>query len=110
MKSGNCEYEVLNPWPEADPQPLKGLSPRITDMAGKTIGLLYNFKVAARPITAVIERRLKERFPTLKTSWHDASLNTAEGKYQGLQQEVGDRPGFADWVRGVDAVIAVVGD
>jgi len=53
-------YEVLSPWAEADPIPLKGLSPRLDDLAGKKIGLLCNNKRAAPLILNVTERILKE--------------------------------------------------
>jgi hypothetical protein len=36
------EYEVLGPWAEADPIPSRGINPRITDLAGKKIGLYRN--------------------------------------------------------------------
>jgi len=42
MKGTNYQYEVLNPWADLDPVPLRGISPRVTDLAGKTIGLFRN--------------------------------------------------------------------
>ena len=35
----NGQYEVLNPWAEVDPIPLKGIAPRVADLTGKTMGL-----------------------------------------------------------------------
>jgi len=46
--TGQNQYEVLSPWADADSTPLKRLSPRVTDLSDKTIGLLYNWKIAAR--------------------------------------------------------------
>ncbi len=111
MKGQNCEYEVLSPWAEADPIPLKGLAPRLANLEGKTIGLLFNFKVSARPILTVVEEKLKQRYPTLKTSWRDSRWSTARRQYLDSKsgQEAED-PEFRDWVKGVDAVIASVGD
>jgi hypothetical protein len=64
-------YEVLNPWAEADPVPMKGLTaPRLDDMAGKKIGLYRNDKRAAGPVLTAIEKKLKERFPTSQISWY----------------------------------------
>jgi len=55
----NGQYEVLNPWAEADPVPLRGISPRVKSLDGKTIGLLENLKPAARSILTVLEEKLK---------------------------------------------------
>ena len=68
-EKAGTSYEVLSPWAEADPKPLKGLAPRVTDLAGKKIGLLANNKRAAPLILDVAERILKERFPAIETSW-----------------------------------------
>ena len=57
----NGQYEVLSPWAEVDPVQLRGISPRVTDLGGKTIGLFINHKGAAPPIQAVVEAKLKER-------------------------------------------------
>ena len=100
----NGQYDVLNPWAEADPIRLREISPRVTDLAGKTIGLFAGHsKVAARPILSVVEKRLKERFPTLKFSWFlfDYNLTVTETK---------DKARFEDWAKGLDAAIAAVGD
>lgn len=97
------QYEVLNPWAEVDPIPLRSISPRLTDLAGKTIGLFADTKPAARPILTVVEQRLKERFPTSKFKQFvlDYNLRVTETEYK-------DK--FEEWVRGIDAAIAAVGD
>ena len=110
MKSKNDEHEVLNPWAEAETQPLRALSPRVKDLAGKTIGLIYNAKVSAKPILSIVEKGLKNKVPTAKTSWYDARPHTLTGKYVGVEQEPEDRPGFKKWANEVDAVIGAVGD
>ena len=97
------QYEVLNPWAEADPIPLRGISPRLTDLKGKKIGLFTSTKPAARPIMTVLEQKLKERLPDSEFShfgfyWAreiDESLEKAQ---------------FDEWVKGADAVIAAIGD
>jgi hypothetical protein len=100
--SGN--YEVLSPWAEADPKPLKGLAPRLTDLAGKKIGLLSNNKRAAPLILDAAERILKERFPTVETSWFKAqSFSVSSLEPDNLSK-------FEDWLNRVDAVVAAVGD
>jgi len=100
----NSEYEVLSPWAEADPIPLKGLAPRVTDLAGKKIGLLCNNKRAAPLILKVTERILKERFPASEISWFRAqSFSVSSLEPDNLAK-------FEDWINGVDAVVAAVGD
>jgi hypothetical protein len=97
-------YEVLSPWAEADPVPLHGLAPRLDGLDGKKIGLLCNNKRAAPLILDAAEKHLRQRFPTaglsrfLATTFSVSSLEP-------------DRAGeFDDWIKGVDAVIAAVGD
>jgi hypothetical protein len=90
-------YEVLSPWAEADPVPLQGLkAPRVPDLEGKCIGLYRNDKKAAQPVLTVLERRLKERYPSAKISWYTKHKT--------------DIPEFDEWLKGVDAVVAAVGD
>jgi hypothetical protein len=100
----SASYEVLSPWAVANPIALKGLSPRLTDLAGKKIGLLCNNKRAAPLILGVTERILKERFPTSEISWFRArSFSVSSLEPDNLAK-------FEDWIKGVDAVVAAVGD
>jgi hypothetical protein len=97
-------YEVLSPWAEADPIPLKGLSPRLDRLDGKKIGLLCNSKRAAPIILDVTERLLKQRFPTSEISrFYARSFSVSS-----LEKD--REPEFNDWLKEVDAVIAAVGD
>jgi hypothetical protein len=97
-------YEVLSPWAEADPVPLKGLAPRLDKLDGKKIGLLQNSKRAAPRILDVTERLIREKFPL-------AQLSRFEGRSFSISSlEPERRQEFEDWLKGVDAVIAAVGD
>ncbi len=97
-------FEVLSPWAEADPVALKGLSPRVDKLEGKKIGLLCNSKRAAPPILDVTEKLLKEKYPSVEVS----RFNAKSFSVSSLEKE---RAGeFNDWIKGVDAVIAAVGD
>jgi hypothetical protein len=99
-----ASYEVLSPWAEADPVPLKGLAPRLDKLDSKKIGLLCNNKRAAPLILDAAEKLLKKRFPTAKISRffaHSFSVSS-------LEKERGGE--FNKWLKGVDAVIASVGD
>ena len=97
-------YEVLSPWAEADPVPLKGLSPRLEDLAGKKIGLLCNNKRAAPLIVDVAEKILKERYPNVEVSTFNARTFSVSALERDRKEE------FDDWIKGVNAVIASVGD
>ena len=67
---GQCQYAVLSPWADADPVPPKGLTaPRPTSLEGIKIGLYNNTKKAAQPILTILEKKLKERFPSSQISW-----------------------------------------
>jgi hypothetical protein len=102
MTNKNVLYEVLSPWAEADLIPLKGLTaPRITNLAGKKIGMFVNDKRAAPPVRTVLERKLQERFPTCETSWYDAQGQVLQG---------GVIPEYEEWLNTVDAVVLAVGD
>lgn len=100
----NEQFEVLSPWADVDPVPLKGISSRIASLAGKKIGLLSNRKPAARPILAVVEKKLKERYPTIETSWYEAL------KISVPQIETEGKDAFVKWVENSDAIVTAVGD
>jgi hypothetical protein len=97
-------YEVLSPWAEADPVPLKGLAPRLDELDGKKIGLLCNSKRAAPHILDVTEQLLKEKFPKVPVSRFEGRTFSVSSL------EPDRRTEFEDWLKGVDAVIAAVGD
>lgn len=102
-KAGS-DYEVLSPWAEADPAPFRGISPRVASLADKRIGLYRNTKRAAPPILEIVEKRLKERFPTIEfTSFENEKPNETI-----IEQDAKER--FEEWVEGVDAVVAAFGD
>jgi hypothetical protein len=98
------EYKVLSPWADADPVPLRGISPRVPDLAGKKIGLFYNIKRAAQPIITVVEKNLKAKFPTAEISYYPSKLMDV------LEVDSPQKANFERWVKGVDAVVGAVGD
>jgi hypothetical protein len=97
-------YDVLSPWAEADPIAFRGMVPRLDTLDGKRIGLLVNSKRAAAPTLRAVERRLKEKFPTV-TFTNFANLTPNE-----TVTETAVKEQFEDWVKEVDAVIAAFGD
>jgi len=98
------QLEVLSPWAEVDPIPLRGVSPRIDTLAGKKIGLFVNPKRAAMPIAESIQKRLKDLYPDIQfVLFHSTTPNVNE-------IETKNKEKFIAWAKGVDAVIGVVGD
>ena len=100
----DCSYEVLSPWAEADPVSWRGITPRLPDLDGKTIGLLRNSKRAAEPSLKIVADRLKKKYPNIQFSWF-ANLRPNETS---IAQDIKDD--FEKWLEGVDAVIASYGD
>ncbi len=97
------QYEVLNPWAEVDPKPVRAISSRLTSLEGKKIGLFGNYKRASVPMLTAFEKRLKEKYPTAQTSlFHSTRWNVTEAEY--------DKGKFETWLKGLDAVVAAVGD
>lgn len=104
LDTGGHQYQVLSPWAEADPMPLKGITPRINTLAGKKIGLFANYKRAADPIIKALLAKLKARYPDARFSlYKSAEWNVTEA-------ETRNRDKFKKWVDGVDAAILAVGD
>ncbi len=99
----NGHFEALNPWADADPVPLRGISTRLTDLAGKKVGLFCDHKRTAKPILALVRDKLKARFPTIQF---------VDFMYRENLEIVGttDKARFEEWLKGVDAVILAYGD
>lgn len=100
----NNQYGVLSPWSEADTVPLKGISPRLTSLEGKKIGLFRNFKQASKQMTATIGKKLEERYPGLETSLFDSTDQNV------LVTETENKAKFEEWAKGIDAAILLVGN
>ena len=103
-KAPGVQFEVLSPWADVDPIPLRGISPRLPSLAGKKIGLFVNPKRAAMPIAESIQRRLGAMYPDVQTTiYHSVGANVNE-------IETKNKDKFTAWAKGLDAAIAVVGD
>ncbi|MBN1566885.1 MAG: hypothetical protein JXA73_03505 [Acidobacteria bacterium] len=103
-KSGP-KYQVLSPWAEVDPIPLRGLTAkRLDTLAGKKIGLFVNYKRAARPIGESVERRLKAMYPDTRISYFVST------EWNVSVVETKNKDKFEAWAKEVDAVILSVGD
>ncbi len=105
MSKSRGIYEVLSPWAEADPVASRGINPRLDTLAGKKIGLLANAKRAAKPILLAVERQLKARLPSSEISWYYTQFAVGPA-----EADTPNKAKYEDWLRGMDAVIAAVGD
>lgn len=106
MSTGKADgqYEVLNPWADIDPVPLRSISPRLSDLAGKRIGMFRNSKRVAPLVLTAVEQKLKVRFPTI-TFVPFAFMPNA-----GVTETPEWTKRFEEWLEGVDAVILSYGD
>lgn len=96
-------YEVMSPWADIDPVPVKGISPRLDELAGKTIGFFLNSKIAAEPMSHIIEEKLKEKYSNTKFSRFVRIPNIS-------MAETPEKEDYVKWLNGVDAVILTHGD
>lgn len=103
MSKSDSGYEVLNPWADRDPVPLKGLAARIDDLAGKTIGLYRNDKRSSKPTLDILEEKLQAKFPTAKFSSFLRLGNVCI-------QDTDKMSEFEKWLEELDAVIFAYGD
>ena len=101
----NNQYEVLSPWSDVDPAPLKGLKPRETDLNGKKIGLFSFFKWHGPIIMKELGQKLKERFPTAEFSEFHYPVEDVE-----ITKDDEYKAKFEEWVKGVDTVVTAIGD
>lgn len=103
-KAPETQFEVLSPWADVDPIPLRGISPRLPSLAGKKIGIFVNPKRAAMPIAESIIARLGAMYPDAQTViYHSVGANVNE-------IETDNKEKFTAWAKSIDAAIAVVGD
>ena len=99
-----ADFEVLSPWADADPVPLRGITPRPAALEGRKIGLYSNRKRAAELTLKAVEHELLERFPGAQTSWYECTtVNLPEMQSAGKAR-------FEAWVGSVDAVVLSVAD
>jgi hypothetical protein len=89
--------EVLNPRGEIELDEVYGISPRVPELAGKTIGLYSNGKGGVTQFLDMVEANIKEKYPT-------ATIKRYGGAF-----DVGDQ--LAKQIAGeVNAVVYGLGD
>ncbi len=63
--AGSVTFKVLNPRGEIEPPPTLIPTPRVTELAGKRVGLYWNGKGGTAVFFDTVEKLLKEKFPTV---------------------------------------------
>ncbi len=91
------ELELLNPRGEIEPPPDYVPAPRVSDLAGKRIGLYSNGKQGMDNFYAVIGELLKKRYPT-------ATITKLTGAFEIRDEDAGA------WLPDIDTFIYAVGD
>ncbi len=68
MSEKRVKLEVLNPRGTIEAKPVSAPNPRITDLAGKRVGLYWNSKPGMDNFYKVFEELLRKRYPTATTT------------------------------------------
>lgn len=89
--------EVLNPRGEIESDEVYGISPRVPDLAGKTVGLYSNGKGGVTRFLDLVEGNIRQRYPTVTIKRYNGAFDVGD---QLAQQIAGQ----------VSAVIYGVGD
>ncbi len=97
MAKRTVKLELLNPRGEIEPAPIYRPVPRVTDLAGRRVGLYSNGKPGVDNFYAVFEELLKKKFPT-------ATVTMLRGAF-----EIRDEEAKA-WAPQVDTFVYGVGD
>ena len=80
--------EVLNPQGEIEPPKAVGISPRISDLAGKTIGLYDIGKNGFENFLDVTEKLLKEKYPSVTIKRYNGAFDLGEKLALKISKEV----------------------
>jgi len=80
--------EVMNPRGEIPPPPFHAPSPRVTDLAGKTVGIYWIGKAGGDNFWDGVEALLNERFPNTKTVRYEGPFDLGEARAKEIAKEV----------------------
>ena len=98
------KYTVLSPWAEVDQSELYGLSPRLPDLNGKTIGMFGDFMKIATYMLQVVEKHVKKQYPEAKFSYYEYKTETTD-----IAKDEAALATFRPWLQSVDCVMVFYG-
>ncbi len=98
------KYTVLSPWAEVDQSALYGLSPRLPDLNGKTIGMFGDFMKIATYMLQVVEKHVKKQYPEAKFSYYEYKTETTD-----IAKDEAALATFRPWLQSVDCVMVFYG-
>jgi hypothetical protein len=76
--AGSVTLTVLNPRGESEPPQNLGITGRVTDLAGKKIGLYWLGKPDGDVFFARVQKLLEERFPTAKVLRYSGAFDIGD--------------------------------
>lgn len=92
--------EAISPWAEIDALAIRGLSPRLETLEGKTIGMLGDFMDLAMHMLHAVEEELVKTYPNTQFSYLQYTAENGR-----LDQDMAFRPTLDAWLETVDAVM-----
>jgi hypothetical protein len=105
------EFEVLSPRGDVDPIKRIALNPRLTDLNKATIGLYATFKEHWVLILDEIAKQLKELYPGVQFTRYQYTKDlNPYTQVAEVAKDAEERPGFEEWIKGVDGVIVANAD
>lgn len=87
MKS-DATLRVMNPQGEIDTSLIRGVTPRVSDLEGKIIGLYWNGKPDGDLFWDVIEDHLKKNFPKVKVLRYNGPGDLGDKMAPNIAKEV----------------------
>ena len=86
--TGSVTLKVLNPRGESEPPPNLAISARVTDLAGKKIGLYWLGKPDGDVFFDRVQKLLEEKFPTAKVLRYTGAFDMGDGLAGKVSKEV----------------------
>ena len=80
--------EVLNPRGEIELDKVYGISPRLSDLAGKTIGLYGNGKGGTEAFLDLVQAQIKQRYPTITIKRYNGAFDVGDKLAHQIAKEV----------------------